>query len=103
MKPLNNKELILSLIKDDLISTKLVNGLNEIGLNADSYYLHLSEIIFRLLGFDDDERSDEVYEKYLEFTEKAKYIDISDSHKPMDELALEIYNEFSLYILKKLT
>lgn len=59
----NKEKLILSLIKDDLINVKLVNGLNEAGLNADNYYLHLSDTIFKLMGFGDDEEAETIYER----------------------------------------
>jgi hypothetical protein len=90
---MKKKELILSLIKDDLINTKLVHGLNETGLNAEHYYLHLGETIFKLMGFKDNEVTEEVFRYYMQTTKKAKYLDISVSHKPMEEFALQIYRE----------
>jgi hypothetical protein len=93
MKAKNKKKLILSLIKDDLINAKLVNGLNEIGLNADNYFLHLSDTIFKLIGFEDNEETEIIFERYLELAKRALFIDISQSHKPMDDLALQIYTE----------
>ena len=62
---MKNKQLILSLIKDDLVNAKLVYSLNALGLNASSYFLHLSETVFQLLKIKEDERSDELYERYL--------------------------------------
>ena len=64
MKAKNKKKLIISLIKDDLINAKLVNRLNEIGLCADDYFLHLSDTIFKLMGFEDDEETETIYERY---------------------------------------
>lgn len=93
MKAKNKKKLILSLIKDDLINAKLVNGLNEIGLNADNYSLHLSDTIFNLMGFEDDEETETIFERYMELAKRSMFIDISQSHKPMDDLALQIYTE----------
>lgn len=92
---MKRKRLILSLIKDDLINSKLVNSLNEIGLNADNYFLHLKDTIFILMGFDDDEESEEIFERYIELSKKTLCIDISKSHKSMDDLALQIYIELS--------
>ncbi len=37
------KNLVIALIKDDMISSKLVSGLNQIGLDAIHYHLHLSD------------------------------------------------------------
>ena len=93
---LHEKQLIVSLIKDDLINSRLVSGLNRIGLDAEHYFLHLSETVFKLIGFKDNERTDEVYQCYLELSKKAETIDISKSHVLMEALALEIYRELLL-------
>lgn len=50
MKTTIPQSLLLSLIKYDLISTKLVLGLNRLGLDADDYLTNLSVGIFRLMG-----------------------------------------------------
>lgn len=86
------KWLIISLIKDDLINCKLVNGLNAIGLIADDYLLHLSHTIFRLLRIEDNLQNEILYEHYINLTKKVQYINIED-HNTLDKLALEIYNE----------
>ena len=88
----NNKNLILSLIKDDLINSKLVNGLNELGLDASKYFIHSSDTAFKLMGLQNHEFEEELFRYYLELTEKVKHIDISDSNEPLDELCLEIYD-----------
>lgn len=88
---ISEQQLILSLIKDDLINSRLVNGLNTIGLAADDYLLHLSNTIFQLMEFEDNEQNEEIYEHYLNLTKKAAEIDITISHAPLDALALEIY------------
>ena len=91
-----NKNLILSLIKDDLINTKLVNGLNALGLNADDYLLHLGQTIFDLLGYEENEETEKVFERYMHLSEAALQIDISESNKNLDGLALQIYRELVL-------
>jgi hypothetical protein len=90
---MQNAELILSLIKDDLINSKLVNSLNKLGLHADAYFLHLSESIFKMLGFTEGEASEQVFERYMQLAEEALEIDITYSNKAMDALALKIYTE----------
>jgi hypothetical protein len=45
-----NKELILSLIKDNLKNTLLISGLNKLGVEAGSYQLNLTDSIFQLIG-----------------------------------------------------
>jgi hypothetical protein len=39
--------------------------------------------------------NDEIYERYIELSEKVELIDITESNKPMEKLALEIYKELS--------
>lgn len=95
MKTLNNQQLILSLIKDDLINSKLVNGLNEMGLNGNPYFLHLGETIFKLLGIEDTEETEYIFKRYMELSKKAMYVDITQSYDAIDNLALQIYNELN--------
>ncbi len=90
---MKNKQLILSLIKDDLINTKLVNGLTEMGLHAENYFLYLGQTIFKLMEFEDSKETEQVFERYVQLTKKVVLIDISESHQPLDELVLEIYEE----------
>lgn len=90
---METKSLILSLIKDDLINSKLVNGLNELGLEAGSYFTNASSTVFKLMGLEHHELEEELFQRYLELSAKAKEIDISESNEPLDRLCLEIYDE----------
>jgi hypothetical protein len=91
MSPKKKKKLILSLIKDDLINSKLLRGLNRVGLDADQYCLFLSGTIFDLMGYENSKRSDEIFSEYIKFTEQGDKVDISGSPNEMDNLANEIY------------
>ena len=92
------EKLIKSLIKDDLINTKLVDGLNSLGLNAENYSLFLSETIINLMGFEDIDENDSVHHFYIDYTKKAKNLDINNYNNSFDKLADEIYQ--SLKTLK---
>jgi hypothetical protein len=96
MNTINKEKLILSLIKDDLINICLIQKLEGIGLYTDCYSLHLSTTIFELMGFEDNKETEEIYERYLELSEKAALIDITESNKEMEKLAREIYEELIL-------
>jgi hypothetical protein len=92
---MRNKKLIISLIQDDLVSYKLVLGLNELGLNASDYFLNLSDTIFKLMKFSDSKAEEKIYEHYLELTKRVKYIDITESRNTLNSLAHEIYVELT--------
>jgi hypothetical protein len=87
------EKLILSLIKDDLIHTKLVTGLQQLGLKSDNYFLNLGDTIFNLMGFEDNAETETIYERYMELTRRSLQIDISQSHKAIEHFAMEIYKE----------
>lgn len=90
-KAIKSKELIISLIKDDLRNVRLISGLSELGLGSDKYYLQLNRTILLLMGFDKEQRDDELYDKYNRSTEKISGVDIFDQPELLNDLALEIY------------
>jgi hypothetical protein len=86
-------ELILSLIKDDLINNKLINGLNTLGLSAGDYHLHLSETILNLIGLDTE--NDAILNLYFNLTQQSESLDLSDitnRDKELNKLAESIYS-----------
>lgn len=94
METLDKKELIIRLIKDNLINLKLVYGLNHLGLIADDYHLNLGDTIFKLLGFEASEQSDLIFENvFMGNSEKITQIAIFGSKDELDLLSMEIYNE----------
>ena len=87
-------QLILSLIKDDLINNKLINGLNTLGLSAGDYHLHLSETILNLIGLDTE--NDAIHDLYFNLTQQSETLDLTDitnREKQLTRLATEIYSE----------
>jgi hypothetical protein len=93
MKKQTTKNLVLSLIKDDLIHTKLVNGLDNLNLNANVYLLSIPEIIFVLLKIKSTKKGEKLFEYYLDLKEKVQTIDIKTSHDEVEKLSNEIYKE----------
>lgn len=91
MKPINQQELIVSLITDDLIHTKLVHGLMQLGLAAEPYFLQLSDTIFELLPFANHTQQEEVYKQYLQLCKQANALDVATNHQQFKELAQHIY------------
>ncbi len=73
----SKKNLIISVIKDDLINSKLANGLTDMRLKGDDYLVHLRDTIFKLVGIKYTLHNEFIYETYLDMTTRAKYIDIT--------------------------
>jgi hypothetical protein len=88
---MRNKNLILTLIQNDLKNTKLTIGLNKLGLDASNYYLNLKELLFELLCFEENEQEEKLFEVYVMHAEKIQSIDIIKHPEKLMELA-EIYN-----------
>ena len=91
MQPDEKDALIISLIKDDIINSQLVNGLIAIGLDASPYHLHAGDTAFRLMGFKEDNYGESVFEFYRQFIKRSKPINLSISPELVDEMVLEIY------------
>jgi hypothetical protein len=86
----HDRQFVLSLIKDNLRNMRLVSGLDNLGLEADHYYLQLSETILMLMGI--SEKDEETFNEYLRLCEKVKELNIILNPERLDQLAIEIYN-----------
>lgn len=94
MEEINKRDLILSLIQDNLINLKLVTGLNSLGLIVDDYYLNLGDTIFKLMGIKSGEQSDLLFERvFLTISEKVSEIKFSESKDELTRLSMKIYDE----------
>ncbi len=86
------KELIISLIEDDLKNTRLVSGLQKLGLDSCNYCLNLSQTIFKLIGFKDNAEENEVLEQYIKLSEEeVQSIDINENPELLADLANKIF------------
>ncbi len=74
-----NENRIISLIEDDLKNTKLVLGLQKLGLSPSQYYLNLSDTIFDILGISDNDENEHIYLEYVKLSSKIECINISSS------------------------
>ncbi len=97
---METSQLITALIKDDLINTKLIDGLSQIGLCAGDYHLFLSDTIFNLMGLENYHDSNNLYDHYITLTKQVRHLDLSDLNQRghlLDQLASTIYNQLLLY------
>lgn len=92
MKAKHTQKLILSLIEDDLIHTKLMEGLSELNINAETYALNLSDTIVKLMGFYGP-GNETVFEQYQEQLKQARFIDNNRNNAGFKKLALHIYRD----------
>lgn len=86
---LSNKALIISLIKDNLVHTRLTKGLENLGFDIGNYHLQLNDTIFSLIGIDDEH--EEVFEEYLAMCEQTIEIEIFKYPELLDNIANSIY------------
>lgn len=88
---MKRKELLLSLIKDDLIHSKLLLGLDVLGLQTEGFVLSLSETTFALMGIANDEKGEQLFEQYLAMREQIANSDVINLDANATALAKEIY------------
>jgi hypothetical protein len=93
--PLSKKELIMSLLRDHLVSYRLVQGLLKEGLDSNNFDLYMSETIFQLMGFGNSEEEEKLFEEFLNWSEKVMSIDFlgEDRVAPLNDLRDEIYRK----------
>jgi len=90
---MTEKELIISLIKDDLTNIRLITGMEKLGLDYDQYYLQLSETFFALIDFKSKEWEERAYDEYLEYSKKVLSIDIAKHPEKLTAMANTVYNK----------
>lgn len=95
----------MSLLRDHLVSYRLVQGLLKAGLDPLNFDLCIAETIFRLMGFRDSEE-EKLFEEFLNWSEKVMNIDFlgEDRIEPLNDLRDEIYRKLKReQKLRKLT
>lgn len=93
--PISKKDLIMSLLRDHLVSYRLTEGLLKIGLDALNFDLYISETIFQLMGFGDSKEDEKLFEEFLNWSQKVMNIDFSGEGRiePLNDLRDEIYRK----------
>lgn len=101
---LTQKEFILSLIKADMRNIKLISGLDKAGALVEHFYTDLSMVILKLIGFEDAERTDELYAFYDKKMNILIDVSVSEFVDQLNYKAVDFYNELlymKLVIIKK--
>lgn len=81
-------ELVLFLIQEELKSTKLFNGLDQVGLSDCYYQSHFSTLILASVGF--DERPDDLHEFYLDLINRRSS-KIKANNESITKQAFKVY------------
>lgn len=89
---MNNKELVVHLLREELRNKCLMYSLENLGFDCSSYTLNISEKILTLSGF--QEKPDELYQWYFNLIDKAmEEITFWNLDEMMDKWSLNIYIE----------
>jgi hypothetical protein len=97
MKSTKHQKLILSLLRDDLVNQKMVLSMQQIGIDASTYWLYLSGTIFKLMGFKKAQITTELCDLYAQHCYKVLSLDITNSRSEMEPLAQELYEALWAY------
>lgn len=88
------KDFIMLMIRDHLLSYRLLQGLEKIGFDTSNFDLHLGENIFHLFGFGDSAEEEKLYEKFLGWSKEVQEIDFTLIERDsLDTLSLNIYKK----------
>lgn len=73
---MGKKKQIMALIEGDVMNSKLVFTLNNIGVKADDYLIDIPHVIFKLMGIKEENRTEELYRKYYDLMQQVEHIDL---------------------------
>ncbi|MFN6944438.1 MAG: hypothetical protein ACK4ND_05790 [Cytophagaceae bacterium] len=97
---LTQKELILSLIKAEMRTYKLITGLMNAGAEAGDFYADLGTVILKLMDFDEADR-DDLYGFYHKTMENLSKVELADFFKNLNFISVDFYNELLLQRIAK--
>ncbi len=94
---MKNKDLIITLIQQDLKHTQLTSGLDKVGLDTEKHHLQLLELVSDLMDVPEEIDFDwgQVYYDLLREAEKFKIGHTTDALRPYAELC---YRQLALYM-----
>ena len=90
-----NKELIISLIQQDLKHNQLTTGLTLIGHDSEIYSLEIVDIVAQLMGIDKDEISDQWADIYFSFFDQAHHYEVSEKALELKVLATRCFEKLA--------
>jgi hypothetical protein len=85
------KKQILTLIENELLTTKLVYTFKSIGIDANHYLTDTSKVVFKLMGIKKEHRTEALYRNYFELIKQVEYLDLRNDLEK-SRLSLKIYH-----------
>ena len=92
------KDSIITLIEDNIVNVKLIEGLEKLGIDASVYYFNTPSVVFKLAGIEDSKEIEELYKIYFEWLRNGESIDISSSREELRKYAKQVYMVLMSYI-----
>lgn len=91
---ISEKDLLMPLLRDHLVSYRLIEGLSNIGLDTLDYSLSLGDTIFAMMGFGSSAEDEKLFEKFLNWSEKVLVIEFTITEdKQLNDLCQDIYRK----------
>jgi hypothetical protein len=87
-----NKNIIINLIKQDLINWRMIYLLQKMQIRADDYQLDIGPIIFEMMDLENRNDANEIFDKYVEMSKSILNTKASQSNRRIDLLASKIYD-----------
>lgn len=96
---MKTKELVISLIQQDLKHTQLIAGLDNLGLEAsDKHHSQILEIIAKLMQVPEGVIDDNLGQIYNSLMQEAKHFQITQTHEAFREYATLCHRQLKLFI-----
>lgn len=89
---MENRELIISLILQDLRHYQLTAALTKAGLDADLHDLEIMEVVAQLMGIESGQLTDQWADLYFNYVYRAPEYEVSERGKTLRPLATECYD-----------
>jgi hypothetical protein len=82
----------MRLIKEDLKNYRLVKGLNALGLTSSEYLLDIAYVVFRMMGFEEGQINDDLYQFYVKLINNLDTDELADP-KLLNQFSANIFIE----------
>ena len=87
---MKRKEKLKKLIVSEIINTKLIFSLDNIGMETNHYVIDISDVIFDIAKISMKKRTDKLYDDYFNLIKKGIYIDTRIEDYKLDKLIDEV-------------